>query len=53
MVWSGFRLARAVVERGRPVAALNLGATRADALLDLKIMAHCGATLSRVASLLD
>lgn len=53
MVWSGFRLARAVAERGRPVAALNLGATRADALLDLKIAAHCGSTLPRVASLLD
>ncbi len=53
MVWSGFRLARAVVERGRPVAALNLGATRADALLDIKVAAHCGDTLARVATLLD
>ena len=48
MVWSGFRLARAVVERGRPVAALNLGTTRADGLLEFKIQAPCGSTLFRV-----
>lgn len=48
MVWSGFRLVRAVAERGRPVAALNLGATRADELLQFKIQASCGETLSRV-----
>lgn len=53
MVWSGFRLARAVAERGRPVAALNLGATRADGMLDLKLTAPCGGTLTRVADLLD
>ncbi|HEV2333744.1 MAG TPA: NAD-dependent protein deacetylase [Gammaproteobacteria bacterium] len=53
MVWSGFRLARAVAERGRPVAALNLGATRADPLLELKVTAPCGATLAELVSLLD
>lgn len=52
MVWSGFRLARAVAERGRPVAALNLGATRADSLLDLKVTAPCGATLTELLRLL-
>lgn len=52
MVWSGFRLARAVAERRRPVAALNLGATRADALLDLKVAAPCGPTLSGLVRLL-
>ncbi|HET7175410.1 MAG TPA: NAD-dependent protein deacetylase [Gammaproteobacteria bacterium] len=52
MVWSGFRLARAVAERGRPVAALNLGATRADSLLDLKVTAPCGATLAELLRLL-
>lgn len=48
MVWSGFRLVRAVAERGRPVAALNLGTTRADGLLEFKIEAPCGAALSQV-----
>ena len=52
MVWSGFRLARTVAERGRPVAALNLGATRADSLLDLKVTAPCGTTLTRLLRLL-
>ncbi|HEU5398930.1 MAG TPA: NAD-dependent protein deacetylase [Gammaproteobacteria bacterium] len=52
MVWSGFRLARAVAERRRPVAALNLGTTRADALLDLKVAAPCGPTLSGLVGLL-
>ncbi|HSN18107.1 MAG TPA: NAD-dependent protein deacetylase [Gammaproteobacteria bacterium] len=45
MVWSGYRLARSAAERGAPVAALNLGITRADALLDLKLTAPCGETL--------
>lgn len=53
IVWSGFRLARAVAERGRPVAALNLGATRADSLLDLKVTASCGATLVELVRQLD
>ena len=48
MVWSGFRLVRAVAERGRPVAALNLGTTRADGLLEFKIEAPCGTTLAQV-----
>lgn len=53
MVWSGFRLARAVAERGRPVAALNLGTTRADAFLDLKVSAPCGAVLTEFVQRLD
>jgi len=48
MVWSGFRLVRAVAERGQPVAALNLGTTRADSLLQFKLQAPCGATLAQV-----
>jgi NAD-dependent SIR2 family protein deacetylase len=48
MVWSGFRLVRAVAEHGRPVAALNLGTTRADELLEFKIEAPCGSTLAQV-----
>ena len=46
MVWSGFRLARAAAERGISVAAVNLGATRADHLLQFKLTTPCGAALS-------
>lgn len=49
MVWSGFRLVRAAAERGIPVAVVNLGDTRADALLSLKVRARCGEILSNVA----
>ena len=52
MVWSGYRLVRAAAERGVPVAALNLGTTRADALLDLKLTAPCGETLTLAAEAL-
>src|SRR5215469_3684800 len=45
MVWSGYRLVRAAAERGVPVAAVNLGVTRADALLDLKLESPCDETL--------
>jgi NAD-dependent SIR2 family protein deacetylase len=46
MVWSGFRLARAAAELGIPVAAVNLGATRADHLLQFKVEAPCGEALA-------
>jgi NAD-dependent SIR2 family protein deacetylase len=46
MVWSGFRLARAAAEQGIPVAAINLGATRADHLMQFKVETPCGAVLS-------
>ena len=41
MVFSGYRFVRRAVEQGKPVAALNLGRTRADELLHLKVSAHC------------
>lgn len=41
MVYSGFRFARMASEAGIPLAALNLGRTRADDLLALKIEADC------------
>ncbi len=50
MVWSGFRFARRAAERGIPVAALNLGRTRADHLLSLKIDACCGEVLASLSS---
>jgi NAD-dependent SIR2 family protein deacetylase len=53
MIWSGYRFARAAVERGLPVAAVNLGKTRADSELQLKIAGRCGEILPRVMKLLD
>lgn len=53
MVYSGFRFVRAMAEAGKPVAAVNLGKTRADDLLSLKIAAHCGDTLRAVVERLD
>jgi NAD-dependent SIR2 family protein deacetylase len=41
MVFSGFRFVRAAAEAGLPIAAVNLGRTRADDLLDLKVEAPC------------
>jgi len=52
MVWSGYRLARAAAERGLSVAAVNLGLTRADALLEFKLEAPCGDVLSQMAACL-
>jgi NAD-dependent SIR2 family protein deacetylase len=46
MVYSGFRFARMAHERGMPVAILNRGTTRADALAALKLDADCGDTLA-------
>jgi NAD-dependent SIR2 family protein deacetylase len=50
MVWSGYRFCRTAREQGKPVAAVNLGRTRADAELDLKIEQDCGAVLEAVAA---
>lgn len=46
MVYSGFRFVQMAVRRGIPIAAVNLGRTRADELLALKVEDHCGAALS-------
>jgi NAD-dependent SIR2 family protein deacetylase len=45
MVYSGYRFVAAARSRGRPVAALNLGRTRADGELQLKVVGDCGALL--------
>ena len=45
MVYSGYRFVRAMAEAGKPVAAINLGRTRADDLLSLKIAAPCASAL--------
>lgn len=52
MVWSGYRLARAAAERRVPVVAVNLGLTRADALLQFKIEAPCTEVLAAAAATL-
>ena len=41
MAYSAFRLCKAMVERGKPVIAINLGKTRADELLQTKIETLC------------
>jgi len=52
MVWSGYRLVRVAAEAGLPVAAVNLGRTRADELLQFKVEAPCAEALTRTAALL-
>jgi len=47
MVWSGYRFVLRARELGLPVAALNLGRTRADGgELDLKVELPCGRALT-------
>ena len=48
MVYSGYRFAKAMAERDKPIAAINLGRTRADALLTLKVTERCAEALSCV-----
>lgn len=49
MVYSGFRFVQAAAAAGKPVAAVNLGRTRADDLLALKVRRSAGATLRALA----
>jgi NAD-dependent SIR2 family protein deacetylase len=53
MAYSAFRLCRVIAERGKPLIAINLGKTRADDLLDLKIEGSCEALLPLLAQRLD
>jgi NAD-dependent SIR2 family protein deacetylase len=46
MVYSGFRFAEMAARAGKPIAAVNLGRTRADELLSLKVEAACEAALA-------
>ena len=48
MAYSAFRLCKAMVEQGKPVIAINLGKTRADELLQVKIEAECERLLPRL-----
>ncbi|MEX3823166.1 Sir2 family NAD-dependent protein deacetylase, partial [Paraburkholderia sp. BR14262] len=45
MVYSGYRFCAWAQQRGKPVAAINMGKTRADPLLALKLEAPCAAVL--------
>ena len=45
MVYSGFRFCRHAHELGKPIATLNIGRTRADSLVDLKLCARIAETL--------
>jgi NAD-dependent SIR2 family protein deacetylase len=47
MVYSGYRFAEAAAQAGKPIAAVNLGRTRADHLLTLKIAEPCDQALGR------
>jgi len=48
MVYSGYRFARAAADAAMPIAAVNLGRTRADDLLQLKVAQPCAAALACV-----
>jgi NAD-dependent SIR2 family protein deacetylase len=52
MVFSGFRFAREAHRRGIPIAAVNRGQTRADALLQIKHPGDCNAALPALQRLL-
>nr|WP_145925218.1 NAD-dependent protein deacetylase [Bordetella sp. H567] len=53
MVYSGYRFVAAADRAGLPVAAINLGRTRADPLLALKIEQPCADTLAALLPLLS
>lgn len=46
MVYSGYRFVQAAAQSGKPVAAVNLGRTRADELFTLKISERCALALA-------
>jgi NAD-dependent SIR2 family protein deacetylase len=53
MVYSGFRFCEWATRAGKPIAAVNLGHTRADALLQFKVEAQCGPVLSGLADAIE
>lgn len=48
MVYSGYRFAEAAASAGKPIAAVNLGRTRADHLITLKVERPCDEALSEL-----
>ncbi len=49
MAYSAFRLCKAMGEQGKPVIAINLGKTRGDELLQMKVQASCEVLLPLLA----
>jgi NAD-dependent SIR2 family protein deacetylase len=49
MVYSGYRFVKAMADAGKPIAAINLGRTRADHLFALKINDGCANALRQLA----
>lgn len=49
MVYSGYRFVQAAAESGKPIAGVNLGRTRGDALFTLKVEGAVGDTLAAIA----
>ena len=45
-VWSGFRFVKRAAERRIPIAIVNIGPTRGDALATLKVEEECGEALT-------
>lgn len=45
-VYSGYRFVQVAAQAGKPVAAINLGRTRADDLLALKVSESCASALA-------
>jgi NAD-dependent SIR2 family protein deacetylase len=52
MVFSGYRFVRAAARLGRPIAVVNRGHTRADALATVKLEGEAGRSLGAVADCL-
>lgn len=50
MVYSGFRFVQAAAKAGKPIAAINMGRTRADDLFTLKLAQPIGETLAALAA---
>jgi len=46
MVFSGYRFAREAAAAGIPIASVNLGRTRADDLISLKVAKSCSTALA-------
>ena len=50
MVYSGYRFCLRAQQLGKPIAAINLGRTRADALFALKVDQDCAPVLAALAA---
>jgi len=53
MAYSGFRLCERADRSGKPIAAINLGRTRADSLLAFKVQQSCAQALAALVTQFD